>query len=163
METQNFTIHTHKKASKQIAEKANTNADGTPVVKTVKQRTKKVADANGNEIDLKQKFQVTHGEKSCIIKMGNMSFGIKLGHLDIESVMLSTESKDTENIRSILNVMKTMKKSNISFADIAARVSVATQSLPQSIKQLSNNFNKPPKVKTVLVTDDILTLNQSHI
>jgi len=164
MEPQIFTVHTHKKASKQIPKKVNT--DGTPVIKTVKQRTKKVAelDADGNEIEpvvLKQKFEVTHGEKSCVIKMGNMSFGIKLGDLGIENVMRSTESKDTENIRSILNVMKTMKKANISFAAIAARVTVATQSLPQSIKQLSNNLNKPIEQKPVaiVVTDTVAEIN----
>ena len=93
--------------------------------------------------------------------MGNMSFGIKLGDLGIESVMRATESKDTENIRSILNVMKTMKKANISFAAIAARVTVATQSLPQSIKQLSNNLNKPIEQKPVaiVVTDTVAEIN----
>jgi hypothetical protein len=144
-------IHTHKKKV-QIPKKVAVNADGT--TKVVKQRTKKAVelDTDGNPIVLAepvQRFQITHGEKTCIIKMGNMSFGIKLGDIGIESIMRNTESKDNENIRAVLAVMKQMKKANISFEAIATRLTVATETLPQSIKQFANNLNKPVTAKPV--------------
>ena len=149
--SETFQIHTHKQKA---PKKAAVNADGT--VKVVKKRTKKEVelDEQGNPIVLApptQRFEITHGEKSCIVKMGSMSFGIKLGDLGIESVMRSTESKDNENIRAVLSVMKQMKKANISFEAIAARLTVATETLPQSIKQFSNNLNKPVAAKPVEV------------
>lgn len=154
-----FQIHTHKPKA-QIPKKVKVNADGT--IKTSKPRTKKEPelDADGNPIVLappSQRFEITHGEKTCIIKMGTMSFGIKTGDLSIESVMRNTESKDNENIRAILKVMKDMRQKNISFAAIAARISVATETLPQSIKQLLNNLNKPPVAK-VEINNDAVTV-----
>ena len=144
------------KLKKQIPKKINaTNIDGT--IKAVKPRAKKVAelDEQGNVIVLAppvQKFTITHGDKSCIIKIGNMAFGIKIGDAGIESVMQHTESKDNENIRTVLTVMKTMKKANVSFAAIAARLTLATQSLPQTIKQFVNELQRPTPPKPVAVT-----------
>lgn len=160
---QTFAIKTHKQKI-QIPKKVAVNADGT--VKVSKPRTKKAVelDDEGNPIVLAepvQKFSISHGEKSCIIKMGTMSFGIKLGDLGIESIMRNTESKDNENIRSVLTVMKTMKKANISFEAIAARLTVATETLPQSIKQFSNNLNKPVVAKVAVNTDAVAVVENS--
>jgi hypothetical protein len=151
--SETFQIHTHKPKA-QIPKKVNVTADGK--IKTSKPRAKKEVelDADGNPIVLApptQRFEITHGEKSCIVKMGNMSFGIKLGDMGIESVMRNTESKDNENIRAVLAVMKQMKKANISFEAIATRLTIATETLPQSIKQFSNNLNKPVTAKPVEV------------
>ena len=161
MEPEIFIVHTHKKTSKQIPKKINTNTDGTPIIKTVKQRTKKVAeiDAEGNEIELKQKFSISHGEKSCIVKMGNISFGIKMGELGIESIMRNCD-KDIESIRSILNVMKTMKKANISFSAISTRLTLAAENyMPQTIKQFQGALSKPPAAKPVQIENTVAEIN----
>ena len=159
---QTFTIKTHKQKI-QIPKKVAVNADGT--VKVAKKRTKKAVelDDEGNPIVLAepvQKFEITHGEKSCIIKMGSMSFGIKLGDLGIESIMRNCD-KDVDILRNIISVMRTMKKANISFEAIAARLTVATETLPQSIKQFANNLNKPVVAKVTVNTDAVAVVENS--
>jgi hypothetical protein len=144
-------IHTHKKKV-QIPKKVAVNADGT--LKVVKQRTKKAVelDADGNPIVLAepvQRFQITHGEKTCIIKMGNVSFGIK-SDSGIENIMRNCD-KDIDDIRKILSFMRTLRTAKVSFEDIANRIILATASLPQTIKVLSNNLNKPITKKPVAV------------
>lgn len=150
---QTFAIKTHKQKI-QIPKKVAVNADGT--VKVSKPRTKKAVelDDEGNPIVLAepvQKFSISHGEKSCIIKMDTMSFGIKLGDLGIESIMRNCD-KDVDIIRNVISIMRTMRKANVSFEHIANRLTVATASLPQTIRQLSNNLNKPPELKPVAIT-----------
>ena len=122
-------------------------ADGTKKVST---RVKK--DADSEPIEVTQKFTITHGEKSCMVKKGTMSFGIRMGDAGIENVMQHTETKDNENIRTVLTVMKSMKKANVSFADIAARLTIATQSMPQTVKQFVNSLQKPATTKPIAIS-----------
>jgi hypothetical protein len=150
--SETFQIHTHKPKA-QIPKKVNVTADGK--IKTSKPRAKKAVelDEQGNPIVLApptQRFEITHGEKSCIVKMGSMSFGIKLGDLGIESVMRNCD-KDVDILRNIISVMRTMKKANISFEAIAARLTIATETLPQTVRQFANNLNKPVAAKPVEV------------
>lgn len=123
-----------------------------------KPRVKKIplkSDVNSDSdepVELTQKFTVTHGEKTCLVKFASSTFGIRLGDMGIETVLTRVESKDTEMCRNVTNVMRTMRKANVSLENIAKRMQyVADTYIPQSIKQFSACLNKPvEKTETVI-------------
>jgi hypothetical protein len=150
--SETFQIHTHKA---KVPKKS--------VVSTKRKKKEVILDENGDAIlppVLTQKFTITSGEKSCIVKMGNMSFGIKLGDMGIESIMRNCD-KDVDILRNIISIMRTMKKANISFEAIAARLTVANETyLPQSVKQFQSALAKPIAAKPVEVAmNDDTALN----
>lgn len=84
-----------------------------------------------------QKFFITHTDKSIVIKYDDMSFG----YMGAEVIQRNTPPKEQEQIRKILNFIKQLRKSNVSYADIAARLNVAI--FAETIKQFNNRLNKP--------------------
>jgi hypothetical protein len=84
-----------------------------------------------------QKFFITHSDKSLIIKFGDSSFGYHDGQI----VERNTTAKDSADIRKILNLIKQLRKLNVSYEDIAERLNVAN--FATSIKSFNNAINKP--------------------
>ena len=116
-----------------------------------KPRVKKIplkSDINSDNepVELTQKFTVSYGEKTCLVKFASSTFGIRLGDLGIETVMQRVETSDSETTRNIISTMRLLRKNKVSLADIAKRLQYVTDTYnPQSLKTFVSALNKKPE------------------
>ena len=88
-----------------------------------------------------QKFFITHTDKSVILTFGEIKMGLKLENSGLQIIHHKVGQKEQAEAIKITNLMKQLKKANVSFQDIATRLEVGVYAT--SLKQFNNNLAKP--------------------
>jgi len=117
-----------------------TKKSGTTRKRTAKDGTEKFVPSE----PLTQKFFATHTERFINIKFANATFSVEKDNVLVKHIR-GVENKDLENVNKILDFVKSLVKSNVSFEKICKRLN-DTQTegnFSQSIRTYYNALNKP--------------------
>jgi len=88
-----------------------------------------------------QRFFITYTDKSVILTFGEIKMGLKLENSGLQIIHHKVSQKEQAEAIKITNLMKLLKKSNVSFQDIAKRLEPGIYAT--SLKQFNNRINKP--------------------
>lgn len=88
-----------------------------------------------------QKFFITHSDKSVILTFGEMAIGLKLENSGLQIIHHKITAKEQPEVIKITNLMKQLKKANVSFQDIATRLEPGIYA--NTLKQFNNILAKP--------------------
>ena len=91
--------------------------------------------------ELIQKFFLSHTDKSVILTFGEMKMGLKLENSGLQIIHHRITAKEQPEVIKITNLMKLLRKNNVSFQDIATRLESGIYA--NTLKQFNNILAKP--------------------
>lgn len=88
-----------------------------------------------------QNFFLTYSENLVMLSFSDMKIGLKSINDKLEIIYHKVPTKEQTEAVKITNLMKLLKKSNVSFQDIATRLEPGIYA--NTLKQFNNIINKP--------------------